>query len=74
MGSFTLAPGQMDLKIEAGPPEYVGQLAMCIYQVEGGILRWCPSRPGSTRRLNSFPGVDDHRYLSLVFQHVRRRR
>lgn len=72
MGTFEVSAGQMNMHIDEGPAEYAGQLALCIYQLDGGILRWCPSRPGSNRRLNSFPSVDDHRYLSLVFRQARR--
>jgi uncharacterized protein (TIGR03067 family) len=72
MGTFKLAPGQMDMVIEEGPREYAGRNSLCIYHLEGGVLRWCPSRPGSSRRPESFPDVHDPRYLSLVFQRVRR--
>jgi uncharacterized protein (TIGR03067 family) len=72
MGTFKLSPGQMDMVIEEGPRDHVGRNSLCIYHLEGGVLRWCPSRPGSSRRPDSFPDVDDPRYLSLVFQRVRR--
>jgi len=72
MGSFRLLPGQMDMQIEEGPREHAGRNALCIYQLDGGVLRWCPGRPGTTRRPESFPDVDDPRYLSLVFRRVRR--
>ncbi len=68
MGTFDLAPGQMDMRIEAGPAEHVGRWSRCIYQLEGGVLRWCPGRPGADRRPTTFPDVDDPRYLSLVFR------
>src|SRR5262245_17103061 len=64
-------PKQMDMRIEAGPPAYQGQLALCIYHLESDVLRWCPTRPGSNYRLDSFPSIDDDRYLSLVFKHSR---
>jgi hypothetical protein len=72
MGTFELAPGGMDMRIEAGPPDLQGKVALCLCQVEGGVLRWCPGRPGSGRRLSSFPRVDDQRYLSFVFRQTRR--
>jgi uncharacterized protein (TIGR03067 family) len=72
MGTFKLTPGQMDMQIEEGPREHAGRNSLCIYHLEGGVLRWCPSRPGSARRPESFPDVHDPRYLSLVFQRVRR--
>jgi hypothetical protein len=72
MGTFKLAQGQMDMLIEEGPREYAGHNSLCIYHLDGGVLRWCPGRPGSTRRPESFPDVDDQRFLSLVFRRVRR--
>jgi uncharacterized protein (TIGR03067 family) len=72
MGTFKLAKGQMDMVIEEGPREHKGRSSLCIYQIDGGVLRWCPGRPGSTRRPESFPDVDDARFLSLVFRRVRR--
>lgn len=72
MGTFKLAPGQMDMQIEEGPREHMGRHSLCIYHLDGGVLRWCPGRPGSPRRPESFPDVDDPRFLSLVFRRVRR--
>ena len=40
-----------------------GQVAPCLYHVEGNGLRWCPGRIGSGRRLSAFPSVDDPKYL-----------
>ena len=74
IGTFTLAPGQMDMHVEEGPAEVRGQTTACLYHVEGGVLRWCPGRPGSGRRPGAFPSVDDPRYLSIVFRHARRHR
>lgn len=78
MGTFDVSPGnsprQMDMRVEEGPTHDKGHTALCIYQVEGGVLRWCPAKPGSGRRLSAFPSVDDNRYFSLVFRQVRRRR
>jgi hypothetical protein len=68
MGTFDLANGQMDMHIEAGPTDHVGCCSRCIYHLDGGVLRWCPGRPGSERRPAAFPDVDDPRYLSLVFR------
>ena len=73
MGSFELAPGgQMDMKVEEGPADHKGQVAPCIYQVDAGVLKWCPGRIGSGRRLSAFPSVDDERYLCLIFRRARR--
>jgi uncharacterized protein (TIGR03067 family) len=78
MGTFFLdseeEPKQIDMLIEAGPSKVKGLIALCIYQVEGDILRWCPTKPGADRRLRSFPGVEDERYLSLIFKRARPRR
>ena len=73
IGTFEIAPGQMDMLVEAGPAEHKGQVAPCIYHVEGGVLRWCPGRIGSGRRLTAFPSVDDEKYLSLVFRRAPRK-
>jgi uncharacterized protein (TIGR03067 family) len=78
MGTFELAPEaepkRMDMHIEEGPERHRGHRAWCIYHVEGGVLRWCPARPGTELRLTCFPSVDDDRYLSLVFKQARPRR
>jgi uncharacterized protein (TIGR03067 family) len=74
MGTFDLvAPGQMDLHTEAGPVKHVGTATRCIYQLHGGVLRWCPGKPGAEQRPATFPDVDDSRYLSLVFRRAARR-
>lgn len=73
MGTFDIAPGRMDMYIEEGPREYIGRYARCIYRLDGGILQWCPGRPGSDRRPTHFPDVDDPRYLSLVFRRLPRK-
>lgn len=78
MGVLALDPDErpcrMDMKVEEGPARYRGQTGFCIYHLEGGVLRWCPTRPGSGLRLSGFPSVDDDRYLSLVFRRARPRR
>jgi uncharacterized protein (TIGR03067 family) len=71
MGTFDLAPGQMDMHIEEGP-DHTGCCTKCIYQLDGGVLRWCPGQPGSEKRPSRFPDVDDPRYLSLVFRRAAR--
>jgi hypothetical protein len=72
MGAFDLVAGQMDMHIEAGPAEHIDRVAQCIYQIEGGVLRWCPGRPGSNRRPTRFPAVDDPPHVSLVFRRAGR--
>jgi hypothetical protein len=73
IGSFEIAPGHMDMSIDEGPADHKGQVAPCIYHVDGGVLRWCPGRIGSGRRLTAFPSVDDEKYLSLVFRRAPRK-
>jgi uncharacterized protein (TIGR03067 family) len=72
MGTIELHPDGMDMRIDAGPAEYRDKSTQCLYRLEGGVLRWCPGRPGSGRRPTSFPLVDDPRYLSFVFRQLRR--
>src|SRR5262245_18414020 len=64
--TFTLDPTddphRMDMRIEEGPAHHRGRTAYCIYQIDGGMLRWCPSRVGSENRLIRFPDVDDARF------------
>jgi hypothetical protein len=73
MGVIELADGHMIMRIEEGPAEHRGQISLCLYHVEGDVLRWCPGRPGSGSKPSAFPSVDDPRYLSIVFRHARRR-
>lgn len=72
MGTLELSPDGLDMRIEAGPQDHQGKAALCLFRLEGGVLRWCPGRPGSNRRPTSFPLVDDPRYLSFVFRQMRR--
>lgn len=71
IGTFVLTPEGMDMHIAAGPLEYQGQKALCLYRLEGGVLQWSPGRPGSGRRPVRFPEVDDPRSLSFVFRRDR---
>jgi uncharacterized protein (TIGR03067 family) len=75
MGKFFVDPDvyprRMDMQIEEGPQKYLGQPSFCIYHLEGDVLRWCPTKPGAGVRLTQFPSVDNEKYLSLVFKHVR---
>lgn len=78
MGTFFLddeeTPRQIDMLIEEGPAREKGLIGLCIYHIEGDVLRWCPTKPGGDRRLRAFPSVDDQRYFSTVFKRVRPRR
>ncbi len=74
IGTFDLdAGGRMDMHVQEGPEEHRGQVAPCIYHIEGGVLRWCPGRIGSGRQPTAFPSVDDDRYICLVFRRAPRR-
>ena len=76
-GTFVLGtldhPKRMDMRIADGP-RYTGLTAYCIYHVEAGVLRWCPTQPGTPDRLVRFPDLDDPNFLSLVFRQVGPRR
>jgi hypothetical protein len=72
MGTLDVGPDGMDMRVEAGPQQHQGKVALCLFRLEGGVLRWWPGRPGSDRRPTSFPLVDDPRYLSFVFRQARR--
>ena len=75
MGAFWLdpsrAPRAMDMRIDEGPGQHRGKVALCVYEVDGDQLRWCPTEPGTTQRLTDFPSRDDPKYLSLVFRRSR---
>src|SRR5262245_10669949 len=72
MGIFDLDPGErpraMDMRIEEGPVKHEGKIALCVYELEGDMLRWCPGEPGSEQRPTVFPPPDDSYRLSLVFR------
>jgi uncharacterized protein (TIGR03067 family) len=72
MGTFevnpTTRPRAMDMRIEEGPLQHKGKIALCIYELDGPILRWCAALPGHTERLRAFPAVDDVQALCLLFQ------
>jgi uncharacterized protein (TIGR03067 family) len=71
MGSFTLGcdgwPCTMDLQIDEGPHRHKGQLALCIYELDGDLMRWCTASPGQPERPKTF-AEEDPLHLSLVFQ------
>jgi hypothetical protein len=71
-GTFELFPDQipqaMLMHIEEGPPKHQGKSAWCLYALDLGLLRWCPTEPGSQERLTAFPSLDDTRYLHTVFR------
>jgi uncharacterized protein (TIGR03067 family) len=72
MGSFDLGaalqPRVIDMRIDEGPSHHRGKTALCIYDLDGDVLRWCATEPGRTERLTFFPAEDDRRFLTLLFR------
>lgn len=75
IGTFDLQtesnPRRMNMSVVAGPDSYREQTARCIYHVEGDVLRWCGSKPGSKCELSSFPSIENDCFLSLVFKRAK---
>jgi uncharacterized protein (TIGR03067 family) len=75
MGAFWLDPCHnpraMDMRIDEGPAQHRGKVALCVYELDGPHLRWCPTEPGTTQRLTEFPSEHDPKYLALVFRRAR---
>jgi uncharacterized protein (TIGR03067 family) len=75
MGAFwidpTRSPRAIDMRIDEGPGKHRGKVALCVYELDGEQLRWCPTEPGTTMRLADFPPADDSNYLTLVFRRAR---
>ena len=75
MGAFWLdprgRPRAMDMRIDEGPSKHRAKVALCVYELDGAHLRWCPTEPGTTERLTDFPAEDDPNYLSLLFRRGR---
>jgi hypothetical protein len=71
-GTFDITADQslqtMVMHIEEGPPKHQGKSAWCLYSLDVGLLRWCPTEPGSDERLTAFPDMEDARYLQTVFR------
>lgn len=71
-GTFTLDPTRrpkaMDMTVTEGPAERLGKTALCIYQIDGDHLIWCPSPPGSGERLRAFPPEGDCGNLCIIFR------
>jgi uncharacterized protein (TIGR03067 family) len=76
MGAFeldlTATPRTMAMRIHEGPARHKGKTALCIYQLESHVLRWCATTPGHAERLTAFPAEDAAQYLLLVFQRAQR--
>jgi uncharacterized protein (TIGR03067 family) len=61
-------PRTMLMRIADGPPRHKGKVALCIYELEGDLMRWCPAEPGADDPPADFPAVDDPRHLCTVFR------
>lgn len=72
MGTFEIdldeQPKAMDMRIDEGPIKHKGQIAHCIYELNGDWLKWCPGEPGSGERPGMFPGEDAPQVLCLVLR------
>lgn len=67
-------PKSMRMTIDEGPARYRGKAALCIYELGDDSLRWCPTEPGSDRRLTAFPPPEDCKHLCLIFRRDRPRK
>ncbi len=72
MGVYTVdptqSPGRMDMTVEEGPDQYRGLTALCLYELDGDTLRWCPNEPGGTQRPARFPAEGEGKFPTLVFR------
>ena len=68
-GAFDLVPDErprtMIMYVHDGPAKHTGLTVMCIYELDGGGLRWCASQPGADDPPAEFPSCDDPRRLCL---------
>lgn len=79
MGTFEIdldeTPRTMDMRVDEGPIKHRGNIALCIYELNGDRLRWSPGQPGSDERPAGFCDEDDPNGLCLLFRReVPRRR
>jgi uncharacterized protein (TIGR03067 family) len=74
-GAFELVPDErprtMIMWVHDGPMKHRGLTVMCIYEMVGDQLRWCPSQPGADDPLGEFPPVDDGRFLCTVLRRAK---
>jgi uncharacterized protein (TIGR03067 family) len=75
MGTLRLDPNQapraMDMVITEGPERHQWKTSLCIYEMEGDLLRWCPGEPGRKDRLTDFPSQSQADYYCTVFRRDR---
>jgi uncharacterized protein (TIGR03067 family) len=71
MGTFELdpvaRPRTMDMCIQEGP-HHRGRTALCIYELEGDLLRWCVANLERRDRPAGFPAEEDGRSLCLLLR------
>jgi uncharacterized protein (TIGR03067 family) len=71
-GAIDLVPDErprtMIMWIAEGPTRHRGKAAMCIYELEGDRLCWCPSEPGADDPPAEFPPCDDPRHICTVLR------
>ena len=71
-GIFTLdpttQPRMMDMIIHEGPDKHRGKTSLCIYELDGELLTWCPAEPGTGNRRREFPCKEDTHLLCVVFR------
>jgi uncharacterized protein (TIGR03067 family) len=63
-------PRTMLLSIGDGPEKHKGKTTLCIYEIDGDQMRWCPAEPGSDDLPTEFPDVEDARHLCTIFRRV----
>jgi uncharacterized protein (TIGR03067 family) len=76
IGDFDLdllaSPKTMAMRVREGPARHKGKIALCIYELADGVLRWCATSPGQAGRPTAFPEEDAAQYLMLIFQRAPR--
>jgi uncharacterized protein (TIGR03067 family) len=72
MGTFEIdaddEPRCMEMRIDEGPIKHKGLITLCLYELAGETLRWCPGQPGSQCRPDGFCSDEAERSLCLLFR------
>jgi uncharacterized protein (TIGR03067 family) len=75
MGTFHVDPHvhpkTMDMLVTEGPARHQWKTALCIYELDGSRLRWCPCEPGVQSRLAAFPLENEPDFCCTLFQRER---
>ena len=66
-------PKHLDMTIKEGDPKFEGKTALCIYEVDGDMLKWCANEPGKETRPEAFPDAEGERkeHLYLIFKRAK---